>query len=82
MVIESLNKADFASDSVRRGQNLSELRIEAGGQSSHTAVLVLACNRPTISRALDKIFKVKPSGRFPVIVSQVREMLLGVDVKM
>ena len=35
------------------------------------AVLVIACNRPTVSRCLDNIFKVKPKDiDMPVIVSQ------------
>lgn len=35
-----------------------------------TAVLVIACNRPTIKRSLDSIFESKPADRLPVIVSQ------------
>lgn len=35
------------------------------------AILVIACNRPSVSRCLDNIFKVKPKGiDMPVIVSQ------------
>ncbi len=37
----------------------------------NTAVLVIACNRPTVSRCLDQIFKYKPKSiDIPVVVSQ------------
>eukprot|EP00794_Sanderia_malayensis_P017510 gene17510-19260_t len=40
-------------------------------QSYNVAVLVIACNRPTVSRCLDQILKYKPENMdIPIIVSQ------------
>ena len=37
----------------------------------NVAILVIACNRPSVSRCLDQIFKIKPKNiNMPVIVSQ------------
>lgn len=36
-------------------------------------ILVLACNRPTVGRCLDKLIEYRPNtDQFPIIVSQVR----------
>lgn len=52
----------------------------AGGgvaEQDRIAVLMFACNRPTVSKALDSLLKHRPDERrFPIIVSQVRLKLL------
>ena len=40
-------------------------------RESVIAVLVFVCNRPTINRCLDSLFKYRPSAaKFPIVVSQ------------
>ena len=38
--------------------------------SDKIAVLMIACNRVEVARALDQLFKYRPSDSFPVILSQ------------
>ena len=71
MVVESLDRLDLStaqghSPRIRATRNTSE-----SNNYGSTAVLVLACNRPTVRRALEHIFRYKPSDNYPVIVSQV-----------
>lgn len=40
-------------------------------------ILVIACNRPTVGRCLDRLIEYRPNtDQFPIIVSQVRRILL------
>ena len=47
--------------------------ILLGTSAPPIPILVIACNRPTVSRCLDKLFEYRPQGmeeQFPVFVSQ------------
>ncbi|KAI3651367.1 hypothetical protein MP228_003789 [Amoeboaphelidium protococcarum] len=48
----------------------SELASLNNRNSGNTALLIIACNRPEIERALNAVYKHKPKDRIPVIVSQ------------
>ena len=67
---------------LRRDIERNEIRSEANENNAHgemklhknnhvVAVLVIACNRPTVRRCLDQLLKYRPSeNQFPIIVSQ------------
>lgn len=44
-----------------------EIKFSRGGQ---IGLLMISCNRPDISKALDAIIRYRPKGNFPIIVSQ------------
>ena len=58
------------SQQSKASQQINELKHDKEFKYK-IAILVIACNRPSVSRCLDNIFKVKPKGiDMPVIVSQ------------
>ena len=51
--------------------NSPEIENEVAKETLQVPVLVIACNRPTVSRALDSILAARSNGEmFPIVVSQ------------
>lgn len=66
------NGEEFHPGEVLEGGNLvEEKHNQLSPMESVIAVLVFVCNRPTVKRNLDQLFKYRPSAaKFPIIVSQ------------
>ncbi len=68
-IIEKFNTQTIKNEKLETTQ-LSDIQNEAQNNKV-IAVLVLVCNRETVTRTLDEIFKHRPSTEsFPVILSQ------------
>ena len=67
-LIQTSEQKQFDSSSPKKDMVLSS---SAAANDFIAAVLVIACNRPTVKRCLDLLLKYRPSAKqFPIIVSQ------------
>lgn len=64
LIRENIKQLNYSSHEVQHNQNIVP-------NSSSIAILVIACNRPSISRCINKLLKYRKSkDEFPIIVSQ------------
>lgn len=74
-LISRTDNTDAHNNEVANNQQVQQSKLDIRGSESNEAytiaVLVIACNRPTVQRCLDQLLKYRPSSeRFPIVVSQ------------